>query len=140
MDYQQDEARVPNVDFNKYVPQQQPVYNQQQMPDSYYQQLMMLQAQQYAPQPPSPQPMPVPTATPRKNVITFENPFGNINMNELMKRILKYLILVLVTCAVVYYMSECKMDYMHIVKMGTVVAIVYAVLDTYAPSVMIKIE
>jgi hypothetical protein len=63
-----------------------------------------------------------------------------INIREVIRRLTKYLVLVLVTAFAAYSVPKNKLDIMEIVWIALVAGIMFSILDSVTPSISINVS
>ena len=63
-----------------------------------------------------------------------------INIREVVRRLTKYLVLVLVTAFAAYSVPKNKLDVMEIVWIALVAGIMFSILDSVTPSISINVS
>lgn len=63
-----------------------------------------------------------------------------INIREVIRRLTKYLVLVLVTAFAAYSVPKNKLDVMEIVWIALVAGIMFSILDSVTPSISINVS
>ena len=63
-----------------------------------------------------------------------------INIREVVRRLTKYLVLVLVTAFAAYSVPKNKLDVMEIVWIALIAGIMFSILDSVTPSISINVS
>lgn len=63
-----------------------------------------------------------------------------INYREVLRRLLKYIVIILITCSLIYIIPKNKINNMEIVYISLVIGMVFCVLDIITPSIQIIVN
>jgi hypothetical protein len=63
-----------------------------------------------------------------------------INIREVIRRIIKYLVLVLVVAFAAFSVPENKLKHMEVFWIAVIAGIIFSILDSVTPSIKIQIE
>jgi len=63
-----------------------------------------------------------------------------INYREVLRRLLKYIVLVLISCSAIYVIPKNKINNIQIIYISLIIGMVFCILDIVTPSIQIIVK